>query len=64
MNNKGFGIIGLLGFVVFAGIVLCVFCWFIYEFIKPLMFTSHNNVANYKNVYTVYMKEHNITLDK
>lgn len=64
MNNKGFGIMGLLGFVLLAGIVLCVFCWFVYEFFKPFLYSTSRSVPNYKNVYIVYMKEHNIAYNK
>ncbi|HPF82717.1 MAG TPA: hypothetical protein PLV83_00890 [Bacilli bacterium] len=63
MNNKGFGLAALLAFIVFAGVVLVIFYIFCSDFLESL-FARNNKVTNYKNEYIIYMKEHNISLEK
>lgn len=63
MNNKGFGLSGLLLFICFVGIVLLVFYAIASNFLNKLIYKT-SNTPNYKNEYTIYMKEHNISLDK
>ena len=63
MNNRGFGIIWVFGFIVLMAIALCSLYSFMITFLTPFL-SSNNSVPNYKNVYTIYMKEHNIVLEK
>ena len=63
MNNRGFGILWVFGFVILMGVSLFALYLFLVNFLSP--FFSNNHIEpNYKNVYTVYMKEHNIVLEK
>ena len=63
MNSKGFGFIALLGFVALVGLVLFSLYMFLTSVLRNIyMPTVH--APNYKNEYIVYMKEHNINLEK
>ena len=63
MNNRGFGFIALFGFVAFVGIVLVALYMFLTSILRDIYMPS-KQVPNYKNEYTVYMKVHNIKLEK
>ena len=63
MNNKGFGILWVFGFIILMAIALFALYSFVVSFVSPL-FTNRRIEPNYKNVYTIYMKEHNIVLEK
>ena len=64
MNNRGFGIIWLLGFIILiAGAFLTVYI-FITKFITPLIWNNNTIQPNYRNEYIIYMREHNIKMSK
>lgn len=63
MNDKGFGFIALFGFVAFVGLVLVALYMFLTSVLRN-MYMPTKPVPNYKNEYTVYMKMHNIKLEK
>ena len=63
MNDRGFGIVALIGFVALVGLVLAALYMFLVNVLRNIYVTS-SNVPNYKNEYIIYMKEHNIKLDK
>ena len=63
MNDKGFGFIALIGFVAFVGLVLVTLYMFLVDVFRNV-YMSYDKVPNYKNEYIVYMKEHNIKLEK
>lgn len=63
--GKNFGMTGLLLFIGLIAVVLVATYMFINNFLvllKPV--SKSSTVHNYKNAYTVYMKEHNITYTK
>lgn len=62
MDNKGFGLLALLAFIVLIGIVLYAAFVFINRYINFDIF-SKSSIPNYKNEYIIYMKEHNITFN-
>lgn len=62
MDNKGFGLVGLLAFICFIGIVLVAFYLFTTNFLGFIL-NRNNKTPNYKNEYIIYMKEHNISLE-
>ena len=63
MNDRGFGVVALIGFVALVGLVLFTLYMFLVNVLRSVSMTT-NNFPNYKNEYIVYMKEHNIKLDK
>lgn len=63
MNNKGFGIEMIFIFIILVFFSMISFYSFMKNIIHPLMYTE-KRVFNYKNEYKIYMREHQLGLNK
>lgn len=63
MNNKGFGIGIIFIFIILTFAAILSFYFFVKNVINPILYTYEVS-PNYKNEYRIYMKEHNISLNK
>ncbi len=63
MNNKGFGIGILFVFIILIFFSFISFYMFINSAIKPILYPQRK-VSNYKNEYKIYLRNHQITLNK
>lgn len=63
MNNKGFGVWVIFGFI----IIICFALISMYSFVRTTLYDvlfPKENIPNYKNEYVIYMKDHNIKYEK
>ena len=63
MNNKGFGIEMIFIFIILVFFSMISFYSFMKNIVHPLMYTE-KRVFNYKNEYKIYMREHQLGLNK